>query len=577
MEGIKLRFGKNRRCLAGVALLLTLLIAPAQKGVARTPLIDRSVLWHEDDMRDIPKPRERDPSIVWDMVDDSIVRPFGRLTHPGRIIRRIGTLFGGDPVPPADNVNSLDEVPNSAWFTNRIGLFPLTPEDVARGSGTGAGPSIEAPWIVISAKTAGVTPGFIIRDARDEAYLIKFDPPDYPNIATAAGVISNRLFHAAGYNVPDDAIVTFRRADLQLGTNVKLTLPDGKKRLMREEDLDAILQPTEPSPHGKYRAISSKFVRGEPIGCFNYNGRRNDDPNDRISHENRRELRGLRIMCAWINHFDTKQHNSLDVYTTENGRRFVRHYLIDFASTLGTGAYGPFPRPGFEYTFDPSAILGRMLTVGFREDPWRRVELPKGLPEIGYIESEEFDPLDWRPIQPNTAFANLTDRDGYWAAKIISAFSDEHLVSIAGQAHYHNPKAAAYIAKTLGERRDKIARLFFDRVPPLDFFVLRDGCLVFHDLGEERGLYPGTRPLYRARLSAVDQDRSSYGWTDWVELDAPSLSLNSTEAREVADDTNTERYPFLGIDCQVNRGSGWSSSVTIYVSRHSGRIVAVDR
>jgi hypothetical protein len=254
----------------------------------------------------------------------------------------------------------------------------------------------------------------------------------------------------------------------------------------------------------------------------------------------------------------------------------VRHYLIDFASTLCTGAYGPFPRPGFEHTFDPSAILGRMLTVGFREDLWRRVELPEGLPEVGYLGSEEFDPLDWRPIQPNTAFANLTDRHGYWAAKIISAFSDEHLAAIAEPAHYHNPKAAVYIAKTLGERRDKIARLFFDRIPPLDFFVVRDSSLVFHDLGEERGLYPRTRPSYRARLSLVDRNRSSQRWTEWVKLEAPSLALNSAEVQMVSEHPNPERYPFLAVECQVNRGSGWSSSVAVYVSRQSGRVVAAD-
>ncbi|NIW47138.1 MAG: hypothetical protein GWN30_21030, partial [Gammaproteobacteria bacterium] len=59
-------------------------------------------------------------------------------------------------------------------------------------------------------------------------------------------------------------------------------------------------------------------------------GIRDDDLNDVIPHQHRRELRGLRVVAAWLNHFDTKANNTLDVYV-EDG--YVRHYLIDFGST----------------------------------------------------------------------------------------------------------------------------------------------------------------------------------------------------------------------------------------------------
>ena len=35
----------------------------------------------------------------------------------------------------AKNINTVDEVPDSSWFTNRAGHRPLTPEDVANGPG----------------------------------------------------------------------------------------------------------------------------------------------------------------------------------------------------------------------------------------------------------------------------------------------------------------------------------------------------------------------------------------------------------------------------------------------------------
>ena len=124
----------------------------------------------------------------------------------------------------------------------------------------------------------------------------------------------------------------------------------------------------------------------------------------------------------------------------ENGTRYVKHHLIDFASSLGAGAGGAVPRFNFEYTVDAPAVLGRAVALGFHEDDWRYVERPPGLPEVGFFESDRFDPLEWKPLAPNTAFSNLTDRDGYWAAKIISAFTDQQIREIVAFGRYADPK-----------------------------------------------------------------------------------------------------------------------------------------
>ena len=78
----------------------------------------------------------------------------------------------------AKNVNTVDEVPDSSWFTNRIGHRPLTPEDVARGPDTTSGPAAGA-WTVTSSKSDGVTPGFTVKDANGQRWFLKFDPPGY--------------------------------------------------------------------------------------------------------------------------------------------------------------------------------------------------------------------------------------------------------------------------------------------------------------------------------------------------------------------------------------------------------------
>ncbi|UCF40663.1 MAG: hypothetical protein JSW43_13220 [Gemmatimonadota bacterium] len=550
--------------LAGVAL-----------AAGEPPLRDAPVVWHENDRQDIPAPRPRDPNKVRSSVEATLFRPLGRIFHPGRIVRGFGSIFGGDHVPPAANINALDETPNSSWFTNRIGLFPLRPEQAARGPLTGPGPDTSGTWTVVDAKTEGVTPGFTVEDARGDRYLIKFDPPGYLGMTVAAGVISGRLFHAAGYNVPEDVAVTFRRDRVRVGDGVVFTTREGDERSLTTGDLDSILGSVERLADGRWLALASKFLGGEWMGPFDWQGRRKDDLNDRIDHQNRREIRGLRIFSAWLCHMDTKQGNTLDMYVEEDGRRFVRHYLIDFASTLGVGALGPFPMGCFEYSFDVAANLGRAITLGAREDNWRKLERPEGLDEIGYFESEYFNPKAFKPLEPNSAFANLTDRDGYWAAKIISAFSDAHLDAVVAEGRYRHPEAARYVRRMLSERRDVIARFFFDRVPPLDFFAYDRGVLHFHDLGVERGVYRADSTRYRVRAAAVTATRTRAARSPWIALEETRLDV--TTAGDAVTSVPWESHPFWAFELQVHRGEAWSPSVTAYVARVSGRVVALDR
>lgn len=580
------------RLLASAIWIAALPVAVAPCGSA-APLRDAPAAWQEDDRHDVPAPpAERNPSAIWTSANETFFRPVGRLFNPVRLGRRIGALFGGHAVRNASDVNALDEVPNSTWFTNRIGLYPLSPEDLALGPGSGRGsagprgdslagapgPSREAPWTVLRAKTQGVTPGFDIRDRRGQVYLIKFDPPGELGTTSAAAVISGRILSAIGFNVPDDAVVTFSREDLRLAPDATIRDADGVKRPMTGADLEAVLGRVDRLPDGRWLAIASRFLEGRPVGPFSYKGRRKDDPNDHVRHEDRRELRALRMFCAWLDHWDMKEQNSLDTYVEEEGRHYVRHHLIDFASTLGAAAGGGAqPRFGYEYTVDFPPIAGRLFALGLHEDGWRRIRRPEGLAEVGYFESREFQPMEWKPLQPNVAFANMNRHDAYWAAKIISAFTDAHLRAAVASGGYRNPAAAEYVRRTLAERRDKIARYWFDRVTPLDFFVVRESALTFHDLGAERGLYPGAAPRYRARCAAVNADRGAAGWTEWTDLPRTELSLTDGPAAAALRTAPETARPFLEVEVRVNRGGGRSQTVRAFLARGSHRIVAVER
>ena len=100
---------------------------------------------------------------------------------------------------------------------------------------------------------------------------------------------------------------------------------------------------------GSIRALASLWVPGRVVGQFTFNGRRQDDANDVFPHE-RRESCADSAFAAWLNHDDARAINSIDTYVEENGRRYIRHYLQDFGSNLGSGSTSAQqPRGGYEY------------------------------------------------------------------------------------------------------------------------------------------------------------------------------------------------------------------------------------
>lgn len=561
-----------RRTAAPLALAAALAAAAPGALAARPPLADAPAVWHADDRRPVPVPAPDEPGIVPYAFTSFVSRPVARFFHPGRLVRRAGT---GDPGRPAGDVNVLDEVVDSSWFTNRIGLRELTDAELVQGPAHGTalheGPDRSAPWTVVGAKTAGVTPGFRISDARGDTWLLKFDPPTHPGMTIRAGVVSNLLFHAMGFNTPVDRIVEFDAADLVIRDGTTIELERGVAVPLTAANLDSVLAATGSVFGGRYQALASRYLDGIPLGPFDDQGRRADDPNDRLKHQDRRELRALAVFGAWVNHFDIKRHNSLDTYVGEPGRGWVKHHLIDFASTLGGFGDEPVLRFGHEYGFDVFPVLGRMIGFGLVEDAWIGQTRPAGLDEVGLFEAAHFAPDAWKPDLPHSAVADCTRQDAYWAAKIVSAFGDRQLRLVVEQGRYRDPAAVDYLVRTLAARRDRIARHWFAQVPPLDYFTPVAGGVAFADLAVERGYARAGRTRYRYRLAAVTADREAGAWTDWIETPDRLFATGGAPAA-------TPARPFLAVRFQVRRGDGpWSPEATVYQAAASGRIVGVER
>jgi hypothetical protein len=535
------------------ALILVFVLCASIPSSAQKFFSDDPLMFDQDNLITVGEPRRMRLSDYYDFLSHTFATP-------GDLSRK-----------PAMNVNTLDEVPDSSWFQNRHGSYPMRVEDIVRGPNTSGGPSTDGPWTVTEGKTEGITPGFRIRDGRGQIYVIKFDPPDNPEMATSAEVISTKFFHAAGYNVPENYIVFFRRGDLVVGAESKVSVGMGPDRQMTESDLDGILSRVYKTPGGKYRAIASKLIDGRPLGPFKYYGTRSDDPNDIVPHEHRRELRGLSVISAWLNHDDSRAINTLDAVVTENTRSYIRHYLIDFGSTLGSGSVGAQkPRAGWEYIWQPSAVFRRMFTLGLWDSSWIRIKYPD-MPSIGRFESKAFDPVQWKPEYPNPAFMNARPEDSYWGAKIVMAFTDESIRAVVGTGRLSDPQADRYLTRALIERRDKIARHYLNRVLSIDNMKLNEGRLEFEHLASRYGF--AERPSqYTVAWFRFDNEKDTR-----IPLGPPSSSAGS--GVPIPPELLKDSSPYFG--AEIWSGSGGQMDkrrLSVFIRRSPAlQIVGIER
>jgi hypothetical protein len=383
----------------------------------------------------------------------------------------------------AKNVNTVDEVPDSSWYTNRAGTQPLTPADVFRGPDTTPGPE-PGVWTVTSSKSDGVTAGFTIKDAKGQLWFLKFDPPGFRGMATGTEVAVTKLMWALGYHVPENHIAYMRREQLVLGPSAKFTPPGGKRRAMRLGDLDTLLQRTDREPDGAYRIVASKALPGKPIGRIRFFDTRPDDPNDIVPHEDRRELRGYGVFAAWLNHVDAKAINSLDTLVTENGRSYVRHHLLDFGSALGSAGVGPADYwEGDEYLLEPRDTLKRMLSFGFAIPKWHTAPFHEA-PSIGRFPADNasFNPDLWKPRVPNQAFLHARADDKFWAAQKLLSLTTDLLRAAIKAGDFRDPASEDFLVRALAERRDAIGRAYLTAVNPIADPSLDDaGVLTFRN------------------------------------------------------------------------------------------------
>jgi hypothetical protein len=182
----------------------------------------RPVVWRDDDTKPFHTPCKPDPEepghelcvpetyvspFAWDAVDNSLFYPVSR-------------ALAVEAPREAENVNSMDEVPDSSWFENRIGRFGMTPSELARGPCEG-GPTLDpnasaGSFLIDQGKPNGANPGFRIKAKGAGKFMLKADIGGEPERATAAAAIAARIYWAAGYFTPCDSVLYLHPSLLSL-------------------------------------------------------------------------------------------------------------------------------------------------------------------------------------------------------------------------------------------------------------------------------------------------------------------------------------------------------------------------
>jgi hypothetical protein len=469
----------------------------------------------------------------------------------------------------AQNINTVDDVPDSNWFTNRIGSRTVTEDELVRGPNAGPPPD-PSRWVLTQQKTAGVHPGLTATDARGETWFLQFDPSYFPEGQTSAIAVASKIFWALGYNQVESFVTTFDPRVVEIDAKATVKRPSGARTRFTRADMNEILERVARTPDGTYRVIAGRMIPGRIIGNFLFAGTRPDDPNDIVPHEHRRELRALRVFGAWTNLTDLKAANTLDSLVTEDGRTVVKHYLQDVGSTFGMCNDLREWDLGWEHFYEAGTTRKRLFSFGFALSPWQKAKYVE-YPSVGKFEGDLFDPRKWKPQTPTTAYMETRDDDAFWAARRVAAFTDELIRAVVHTGAFSDPAAEKYLGDVLIKRRDTIVRVYMTAVNPIVSPRLEGNGLTFAN-------------------AAVDQDiakaPTAYhaSWMRFDNATADTQPLTTTDSAtttiEAPRDLPTDAGAIVAVDLSADSDyPAWKLPIRTYFRRVGGgwKLVGLER
>ena len=199
----------SRRAAMLVSICAVMIAGAIGASTAAPKFYDDDPLQREPETQDASGVQGRDINLVFDLTFNLFARPGDKAEN----VR-------------AQNINTIDEVPDSNWFTNRLVTRTVTPEEAARGPLVGSGPA-PGPWTITQDKRTGFAPGFTMRDTAGETWFVSFDGRGYPEAATGAILVANKIFWTLGYWQVENHLARIHPENIVIAETATVRPPSG--------------------------------------------------------------------------------------------------------------------------------------------------------------------------------------------------------------------------------------------------------------------------------------------------------------------------------------------------------------
>ncbi len=367
---------------------------------------------------------------------------------------------GLDPrrTPEALDVSSVDEVPKSSWYRGD----PSTGK-MLEGYAVDGPP--EPPFTLSSETPSSETPNatsFV--DARGLSYEWLVDPPGREGMRTAAAAVASRLLHALGYRTPEVHIIT---------------APDGQ------------------------RAAATRWPPGVDLGPTPITNTRSDDPNDYLPHLERRTLRVLFYVTAWVDMHRLHPRMLRDVYVGKPGRGHVQHHVVGVDGALGAQNFRDLQDWAKNPDREDSNFFLRMFSFGLSPKPWGQPPRTEW-PSVGVM-ADTMLVDEWDMSPPFEPTDSLLPGDAYWISKRIAAVDVKTIDEALVAAQLDN-KPREWLREHITKRRTALLAYGYQQTTPCDLYALTEATekkpahIDIVDRAVFQGFTPTSQRSYRIRF-----------------------------------------------------------------------------
>ena len=473
---------------------------------------DREILWRDPDDAPIPMPPPR-PQLgngrFWVGANNAIFQPAER-------------FFNVDYGVEASNVNALDEVPDSTWWTDRRRdpRHPAAPpralgaDVLTRAAGDGEAP--QAPFRITAGLAGGSTAGFVVptrSGASGRSSSIRRSTP----ASSAAPTPSPRGWRGPRAGAcPTTRSSRSRAAISSLAPDAKIPNQWGQKEILDDGEVDSILYHCARDAAGRYRVGASRWIDGKvarPVRLARSRRARRQRSHAAPGPPRPARLRRLGGVGRRRRHHREQHARRL--------RRQARQRATS-STTSSTSAAPSAPSPtrsapfwiGDQSYFQADRIIGvalhlrlRAVTTGTtRAGSARGAPSSRTYPEIGgYSTPSTSSCASGGPSSTSRRSCGRRARDRYWGAKRVAAFSRGEIAAVVAAGAPSPGGGRATSRRRCGGAASASRATAFAESAPLDHFTRRRrAALLRRPVGALRARRRARARVYRAREERRD-------------------------------------------------------------------------